>query len=372
MRRSPSAWAISARVEQRGSARHVGRDAARGSARRDLIPGQYGVNVETVPGTGKRVEFALRVPGRSDEPACWIPIDSKFPVEEWERLQDALERANSDAAEAARKALSGFLRQQARTVRANYVAPPHTSDFAFLYLPTESLYAEMMSRPGLADELHARASRDDRRPHNFLALLNTRADGIPNGRHRAALLGVWLTLGPFDRIPEIRRRSRAGAEEAARTSNTVEEARAQDPTIERRLREVEGLPETKRPPPDRASIGRLFEDGVAETALASPGALTQRARVERDLPRRQWRILRRAAIPDVLWREASTAALPRYLRFRELGRLREKVVLFLPPKAIVGARGHEVTPLAARGRALEACVSGCSSSTWRSTTASRT
>jgi DNA recombination protein RmuC len=96
-----------------------------------LIPGPVRHQRRTIPGTGRRVEFALRMPGRADEPACWIPIDAKFPVEEWERLQDALERADVEAAEGARKALAGFLRQQAKMVRANYVSPPHTSDFAF-------------------------------------------------------------------------------------------------------------------------------------------------------------------------------------------------------------------------------------------------
>jgi len=241
-----------------------------------LIPGQYGINVETVPGTGKRVEFALRMPGRSDEPACWIPIDAKFPVEEWERLQDALERADSDAAEAARKALSGFLRQQARTVRANYVSPPHTSDFAFLYLPTESLYAEMMGRAGLADELQREHRVMIAGPSNFLALLNIVQMGFRTVAIEQRSSEVWLTLGAvrteFRKFGDVLTRAQKKLQEA---SNTIEEARGKTTTIARKLREVEGLPENEA---DRLlsgeESGRLFDDDVARPPSRSPGALT--------------------------------------------------------------------------------------------------
>ena len=236
-----------------------------------LIPGQYGINVETIPGTGRRVEFALRMPGRADEPACWIPIDAKFPVEEWERLQDALERADLDAAEGARKALGNFLRQQAKSVRASYVAPPHTSDFAFLYLPTESLYAEMMARAGLADELQREHRVMIAGPSNFLALLNIVQMGFRTVAIEQRTSEVWLTLGAvrteFRKFGDVLVRAQKKLQEA---SNTIEEARGKTTTIERRLREVEGLPDDES---DRllrgARSGRLFEDGVDDSPSQS-------------------------------------------------------------------------------------------------------
>jgi DNA recombination protein RmuC len=239
-----------------------------------LIPGQYGVNVETIPGTGRRVEFALRMPGRADEAACWIPIDAKFPVEEWERLQDALERADVEAAEGARKALAGFLRQQAKMVRANYVSPPHTSDFAFLYLPTESLYAEMMARSGLADELQREHRVMIAGPSNFLALLNIVQMGFRTVAIEQRTSEVWLTLGAvrteFSKFADVLQRAQKKLQEA---SNTIEEARGKTTTIERRLREVEGVPENESGRLLRGvQSGRLFEDDVADSSSQSPGS----------------------------------------------------------------------------------------------------
>jgi DNA recombination protein RmuC len=224
-----------------------------------LTPGQYATNVETVPGSGRRVEFALRMPAPADEPACWIPVDAKFPVEEWERLQDALERSDADAAESARKALATYLRQQARTVRASYVAPPHTSDFAFLYLPTESLYAEMMARPGLADELQREQRVIFTGPSNFLALLNIVQMGFRSVAIEQRSAEVWRTLGAvrteFGKFGDVLARAKKKLDEA---SNTLDEARGKTTTIARRLRDVEALPE-----PDAARL-------LGGAAIATP------------------------------------------------------------------------------------------------------
>jgi DNA recombination protein RmuC len=215
-----------------------------------LTPGQYATNVETVPGSGRRVEFALRMPAPADEPPCWIPVDAKFPVEEWERLQDAVERSDAEAAESARKALATFLRQQARTLRSSYVAPPHTSDFAFLYLPTESLYAELMARPGLADELQREHRVIFTGPSNFLALLNIVQMGFRSVAIEQRSAEVWRTLGAvrteFGKFGDVLARAKKKLDEA---SNTLEEARGKTTTIARRLRDVEALPE-----PDAARL----------------------------------------------------------------------------------------------------------------------
>ena len=108
-----------------------------------FTPEQYGVNVETVPGSGARVEFAIRLPGRGDaDHPLWLPIDAKFPREDYERLLDAQERADAPAVEVAAKAIEQRLRLEARSIHEKYVAPPHTADFAILFVPTEGLYAE--------------------------------------------------------------------------------------------------------------------------------------------------------------------------------------------------------------------------------------
>ena len=209
-----------------------------------LTPQQYAVNVETIPGSNRRVEFAIRIPARPDEPACWIPVDSKFPVEEWERLQAALDRADGDAAESARKALAQFARTQARKVRESYVCVPHTSDFAFLFLPTESLYAELMSRPGLFDELQREHRVTLAGPSNFVAFLNVVQMGFQRVAIEQRSAEVWRLLGAvrteFGKFGQVLARAQKKLQEA---SNTLDEARGKTTTIERKLRSVEGLSE---------------------------------------------------------------------------------------------------------------------------------
>lgn len=209
-----------------------------------LTPGQFATNVETVPGSGRRVEFAIRMPGKPDEEPVWIPVDAKFPVEEWERLQDALERNDGDAAEAARRALGQFLRAQAKAIRTLYVSPPHTSDFAFLYLPTESLYAEMMARPGLADDLQREFRVTLSGPTNFLALLNIVQMGFRTIAIEERSAEVWRTLGAvrteFGKFGDILAKARKKLDEAG---NTLDLARGKSTTIARRLRDVEALPD---------------------------------------------------------------------------------------------------------------------------------
>ena len=139
-----------------------GRDNDRGELPRTLAslgpdllaPSQYAKNVQTHPESRERVEFAIRTPGPIvDGAPCWIPIDAKFPLQDWERLQEALERADIGSAEGARKALCEFIRLQARTIREKYIRPPYTTEFAILFLPAEALYAELLSRAGFADGL---------------------------------------------------------------------------------------------------------------------------------------------------------------------------------------------------------------------------
>jgi len=210
-----------------------------------LTPQQYESNVETIPATGKRVEFAIRLPGRGDDGnPCWLPVDAKFPLDDWQRLQDALERADAPAADFARKSLAEFLRQQARTIHDLYVEPPYTTDFAILFVPTEGLYAEMMSRPGFAEALQ----RDFRvtlcGPTNFLALLNSLQMGFRTIAIERRSSEVWKVLGAvkseFAKFGEVLAKTKERLDKAG---EELERAGVRSRAIARELRNVEALPE---------------------------------------------------------------------------------------------------------------------------------
>jgi DNA recombination protein RmuC len=210
-----------------------------------LTPQQYATNVETVPGSNRRIEYAIRLPGRGDEGTpCWLPIDAKFPLEHWQRLQDALERADIAAADEARKALADFLRAQAKTIRTLYVAAPHTTDFAVLFLPLESLYAEMMARPGLADQLQREHRVMLTGPNNFLALLNIVQIGFRTLAIEQRSSEVWRTLGAvkteFAKFGDVLARIKERLDKA---SQEIENAGVRRRVLERHLRTVDALPE---------------------------------------------------------------------------------------------------------------------------------
>ncbi len=117
-----------------------------------MAPDQYSRNVEIVPGTNQRVEYAIRLPGDGEIPV-WLPVDAKFPVEDYERLVDASHRGDVDAVEIAAKAIESGIRGSARTICEKYIHSPHSTEFAVLFLPTEGLFAEVVRRPGLVDAL---------------------------------------------------------------------------------------------------------------------------------------------------------------------------------------------------------------------------
>ncbi len=210
-----------------------------------LTPQQYATNVITVPGSNQRVEFAIRLPGRGTEgEPCWLPVDAKFPLEEWQRLQDALERADMPGADLARKALADHLRDEARTIRDAYVAPPHTTDFAILFVPTEGLYAEMMARPGFAESLQRDFRVTLTGPTNFLALLNSLQMGFRTLAIEQRSSEVWRVLGAvkteFLKFGDVMGKVKDKLDQAGRT---LDEARGKTTTIARRLRDVEAIPE---------------------------------------------------------------------------------------------------------------------------------
>jgi len=224
-----------------------------------FTPEQYAANVETVPGTGARVEFAIRLPGqrRSDElggAPLWLPIDAKFPREDYERLLDAQERADAPAAEAAAKAIETRLRLEARTIREKYVAPPHTTDFAILFVPTEGLYAEALRRPGLVQSLQQEHKVMLAGPTTLLATLNSLQMGFRTLALEKRSAEVWEVLGAvkteFAKFGEVLAKTKKKLEEA---SNTIDAAEVRTRAMTRKLKGVEALPD--------AAAGTLLQLG---------------------------------------------------------------------------------------------------------------
>lgn len=138
-----------------------------------LTADQYEKNVRVKPDSGERVEFAVKLPGQSGEDSApvYLPIDSKFPMDAHERLITAAESADAQALETAAKELEARIRKNAKDISEKYIAPPHTTDFAIMYLPTESLFAEAVRRPGLESALQSRVVITG--PTTFAALLNS-------------------------------------------------------------------------------------------------------------------------------------------------------------------------------------------------------
>ncbi|NWG32400.1 MAG: DNA recombination protein RmuC [Rhodocyclaceae bacterium] len=226
-----------------------------------LTPEQYGRNVATRPGSNDRVEIAIRLPGASGERPVWLPIDAKFPVEDYQRLLDAHDRADADGVEAAAKALEGRLRAEARTIREKYVEPPFTTDFAVLYLPTEGLYAEALRRPGLAEALQREQRVVLAGPTNLAALLNSLQMGFRTLAIEKRASEVWQVLGQvkteFGKFGEVIEATKKKLDEAR---NRFDAVGTRTRAIERKLRDVEALPLPDETPP----FALLEEDGSSQ------------------------------------------------------------------------------------------------------------
>ncbi len=210
---------------------------------------QYATNVETVPGSGARVEFAVRLPGRGASAGgapLWLPIDAKFPRDDYERLLDAQDRADAAAVEAAAKAIEQRLKAEARNIRERYLAPPHTTDFAILFVPTESLYAEALRRPGLVESLQREHRIMLAGPTTLLATLTSLQMGFRTLALEQRSAEVWEVLGAvkteFGRFGDMLARTKKKLEEA---SNTIDLAAVRSRAMQRQLKSVESLPETR-------------------------------------------------------------------------------------------------------------------------------
>lgn len=208
-----------------------------------LIPDQYAANVATVPGSAERVEYAIRLPGSHGDQPVWLPIDAKFPVEDYQRLLDAQEAADADAALAAGRALETRVREEARRIQSKYVAPPHSTDFAILFLPTEGLYAEVIRRPGLSDLLQRDFRITLAGPTTLTALLNSLQMGFRTLAIEKRSSEVWQLLAAvkteFGKFAGVLEKTRKKLTEA---SNVIDQAGVRTRAIERKLRHVETLP----------------------------------------------------------------------------------------------------------------------------------
>jgi DNA recombination protein RmuC len=208
-----------------------------------FTPEQYATNVETVPGSGGRVEFAIKLPGRRDDGApLWLPIDAKFPREDYERLLEAQERADPAGVEVAAKAIETRLRIEARTIREKYVAPPHTTDFGIMFVPTEGLYAEALRRPGLVEGLQREHKVMLAGPTTLLATLNSLQMGFRTLALEKRSAEVWEVLGAvkteFAKFGDVLAKTKKKLDEA---SSTIEAAQTRANVMTRKLKSVEGL-----------------------------------------------------------------------------------------------------------------------------------
>jgi len=208
-----------------------------------LTADQFAANVATRPDSSERVDFAIRLPGKGDGAVVWLPIDAKFPVEDYQRLIDAQERGELGVVEEASKAIEVCLKAEARSIREKYVAPPHTTDFALLYLPTEGLYAEALRRPGLADTLQRDWRVSLAGPTTLAALLNSLQMGFRTLAIEQRSAEVWAVLGAvkgeFGKFGEALAYTRKKLDEA---SNSISKAETRTRQLSRKLSDVEALP----------------------------------------------------------------------------------------------------------------------------------
>jgi DNA recombination protein RmuC len=223
-----------------------------------LAPAQYATNVATRDGSADRVEFAVRLPGRDDRDAVvWLPIDAKFPQEDYQRLLEASERGDGEGVEAAARQLEQRVKASAHDIRGKYLDPPHTTDFAILFLPIEGLYAEVLRRPGLADAIQREERVIIAGPTTVWAILNSLQMGFRSLAIEKSSSEVWRVLGgvktQFGKFGELLGGVQKKLQEA---SNKMDAVARQSRTIERKLRDVQDLPPGETPdlfrlePPD--------------------------------------------------------------------------------------------------------------------------
>jgi DNA recombination protein RmuC len=227
-----------------------------------LAPDQYAAQHPTVPGSKNRVDFAIRLPGRSDDgQPVWLPIDAKFPNEDYERLLEAQGRADPVQAELCAKALEARIKLEAKSIAEKYLEPPHTTDFAVMFLPTEGLYAEVLRRPGLMESLQRDYRITLSGPTTLMAMLNSLQMGFRTLALEKRSSEVWQVLGAvkteFGKFGDVLAKVK---EQTQTVLNTLDKAQTRSNVMNRALRTVDALPEAQAGALLPAASGDLASD----------------------------------------------------------------------------------------------------------------
>jgi DNA recombination protein RmuC len=230
-----------------------------------LTPDQYGVNIATKEKSNDRVEYAIKLPGQDadKEKIVWLPIDSKFPQEDYQRLMDAQEDADKELAEKHIKNLEIRIKAEAKLIKQKYLEPPGTTDFGIMFLPVEGLYAEVLRRPGLCDTLQREHRIVVTGPTTLAALLNSLQMGFRTLAIEKRSSEVWQLLGvvktEFGKFGDVLAKTKKKLQEAGLT---IDQAEIRTRAIARKLREVQEIPLT--------GINNLIEEGQEEERDSDP------------------------------------------------------------------------------------------------------
>jgi DNA recombination protein RmuC len=208
-----------------------------------MAPDQYAEQVMTKPGSRNHVDFAIRMPGRNDDgEPVWLPVDAKFPTEDYERLLEAQEQANPAAVAEATKALAVRIKAEAKSIANKYVEPPYTTDFAIMFLPTESLYAEVLRVPGLLESLQREHRVTLVGPTTLMAMLNSLQMGFRTLALEKRSSEVWQVLGAvkteFGKFGGVLAKVKIQTQTVL---NTIDSAQTRTRAMDRALRSVEAL-----------------------------------------------------------------------------------------------------------------------------------
>ena len=208
-----------------------------------LSPNQYCENISTKPGSADRVEFAVKMPGRDEKHETFLPIDSKFPVENYSRLIAAYDLGNKADILTYQKALATDVKEQAKKIFTKYIEPPYTTDFGMMFVPTESLYAEILRIPGLSDEIRQKYNISITSPSTLPVTLSGLLMGFRTVAIEKRSSEVWQVLGAvktqFSKFGDLLEATKKKLQESA---NKIDAAATTSRQIERRLKEVESLP----------------------------------------------------------------------------------------------------------------------------------
>ena len=208
-----------------------------------LSPNQYRENINTKPNSADRVEFAVKMPGREEEHETYLPIDSKFPVENYSRLIAAYDLGNKTDILTYQKALANDVKEQAKKISTKYIEPPYTTDFGMMFVPTESLYAEILRIPGLSDEIRQKYNISITSPSTRPVTLSGVLMGFRTVAIEKRSSEVWQVLGAiktqFNKFGDLLEATKKKLQESA---NKIDAAATTSRQIERRLKDVESLP----------------------------------------------------------------------------------------------------------------------------------